>query len=92
MKIVLNKCIGCFELSEKAKELYKLETGNDFAYWNRDRNDPALIKVVEQLKREASGFYSNLKVVIIPDNCFYELENNEGFENIYYSMTEIEVV
>ena len=53
------------------------------------RGDPVLIEVVEELGEKASGRYGNLKVVEIPDNSFYKIDEYDGIETIYYSDTEI---
>ena len=46
------------------------------------RDDPILIKVVEQLKEQASGECSKLKIVEIPDYVDYIIEEYDGYEHI----------
>lgn len=53
------------------------------------RQDPTLIEVVEELKDKASGRFGDLKVVEIPDNCYYKIDEYDGVETIYYSNSEI---
>jgi hypothetical protein len=50
--------------------------------YNRDieRNDPALVKVVEKLGDKANGEYAELKVVEIPDDIEYIIEDYDGKE------------
>lgn len=48
-----------------------------------ERNDKDLIKVVEELGREADTDYSWLKIVEIPDDIEYEIDNKDGTEKIY---------
>lgn len=47
-----------------------------------ERNDPDLVAVVEQLKDEADGYLARLKVVEIPDNIKWEIEEADGFESV----------
>jgi len=53
-------------------------------YWETwlrgERNHPLLIKVVEELGNKASGSCANLKIVEIPDNIEYEIEEYDGME------------
>ena len=53
------------------------------------RKDPTLIEVVEELGEKASGFCGELEIVKIPDNCYYKIDEYDGYESIYYSNTEI---
>lgn len=53
------------------------------------RQDPILIEVVEELGDKASGSFGKLEVIEIPDNCYYKIDEYDGYETIYYSNTEI---
>lgn len=61
---------------------------NDLAdkyYFNsRDipRDDPALVLAVEELKEKASGHCAKLKVVTIPDDTDYVIEEHDGREYV----------
>lgn len=46
------------------------------------RNDPALIQVVEELGKAANGKHAELKVVNIPDDVDFEIEDYDGMETI----------
>jgi hypothetical protein len=46
------------------------------------RNDPCLVQVVEELGKEANNRFSLLKVVEIPDNVEYTIEEYDGNEHI----------
>lgn len=44
------------------------------------RDDPRLVQVVEELGDEANGIFANLKIVKIPDDIQWEIEENDGNE------------
>ena len=58
--------------------------GKEIEFYDRDleRNDPVLIEVVELLGAKASGEYSNLKIVEIPDDVEWYVEEYDGMEHI----------
>jgi len=86
MKVVINKCYGGFGLSSKAvARLYELRglsctDAVDNSFFDINRTDPNLIKVVQELGKEANGSYSKLKIVTIPDDVDYEIEEYDGME------------
>jgi len=41
-----------------------------------------LIKVVKKLGKKASGFCANLKIVKIPDDIEYKIEEYDGLESV----------
>lgn len=51
-------------------------------YRDCDRDDPILVEVVEELGEGASGTVSNLKVVEIPDDIDWEIDEYDGLETI----------
>ena len=84
MKIVINDCYGGFGLSEEAEELY-IQKKNISGPLRGDilRNDSVLVEVVETLGDKASGIYSKLKVVEIPDDVTdWRIEEYDGWEHI----------
>ena len=84
MKIVINKCYGGFGLSKEAEELY-VQKKNISGPLRGDilRNDSVLVEVVETLGDKASGKYSELKVVEIPDDVTdWRIEEYDGWEHI----------
>jgi hypothetical protein len=84
MKIVINDCYGGFGLSEEAEELY-VQKKNISGSLRGDilRNDSVLVEVVETLGDKASGIYSKLKVVEIPDDVTdWRIEEYDGWEHI----------
>jgi hypothetical protein len=65
-----------------------LEKGKykDDAYFSpRDieRNDPELIRVVEQLKSKANGNLAELSIVKIPDGVEWEIDDYDGRESVH---------
>ena len=84
MKIVINDCYGGFGLSKEAEELY-VQKKNISGPLRGDilRNDSVLVEVVETLGDKASGIYSKLKVVEIPDDVTdWRIEEYDGWEHI----------
>ena len=72
------------DMSEKEKkeenEVYekiKIRTGREC-----DRTDPVLIEVVKELKKKANGRCAELKVIEIPDEVNYTIEEYDGIEHI----------
>jgi len=84
MKIVINADYGGFGLSEKALEEYKRKaniTDPDFYYWDIPRNCPILIEMVEGVNiDEVNSRYSALKVIEIPDDVEWQIEQYDGAE------------
>ena len=86
MKVVINSCYGGFSLSKKGSErLNELEKNAQvdpkygFVY-NTERHNPNLIKVVEELGKEANGSCANLQIIEIPDGVDYTVKDYDGFE------------
>lgn len=86
MKVVINACYGGFSLSYLAVERYKELSPNSkidenvVCYGNIKRNDPLLVQIVEELGEKSSGKYSKLKVVEIPDDVDWVLQEYDGKE------------
>jgi hypothetical protein len=53
------------------------------SYYDIERNDPDLVKVVEELGRKADGSCAELEVVEIPDDVKWELDDYDGIETIH---------
>lgn len=47
-----------------------------------ERDDPLLIEVVRQLKKKANGRYADLKIVKVPVDVEYEIDEYDGLETI----------
>jgi translation initiation factor 2 alpha subunit (eIF-2alpha) len=68
------------DLGEKTN---KLPNGT---YWNDrhlDRDDTDLVAVVEELGEEANGRFAKLKVIEIPDDIEWTIDEYDGVETIH---------
>lgn len=83
-KIVINTEYGGFNLSEKMVAMLnerKGKTLGEYDYWEIARDDSDLVAIVEELgSRTASGRYSSLKVVEIPDDVNWIVMDYDGLE------------
>jgi hypothetical protein len=81
--VVINTCYGGFGLSERAIREYKQMAGiTDDKWYDRlaPRDDPYLIKIVRDLGMAANGAHANLKIVEIPPDVEWEVEEYDGNE------------
>lgn len=71
------------------EEIDKLTESNSLfgRYWDtwidEDRSNPLLVQVVEELGDKANNRYSKLKVVEIPDDVEWEIDEYDGNESIH---------
>jgi len=88
MKVVINQCYGGFGLSSQAEmkyaelkgiKLYDWKEGSIY-FGERERTDPALIQVIKKLGKKANGPYADLKIVEIPDDVEWTIEEYDGIE------------
>ena len=91
-KVVINVCYGGFSLSKEAQDMYCVQKGIDPGEWNSygfyenfheydlERDDPVLVDVVERLGEQACGNYSSLKIVEIPEDVKWMVEEYDGAE------------
>lgn len=86
-KIVINTCYGGFSLSDEALDLYCAFAGITEAeratLYDSDlaRDDPILIQVLERLgANECSGRHAALRIVEIPDDVEWTIEEFDGKE------------
>ena len=82
MKVVINKCFGGFGLSEEAYKFLNIPWDGYGYELMEDRSNPALVKCVEALGKNASGELSSLKVVEIPDDVEWEINEYDGLESV----------
>jgi len=53
------------------------------------RQEPLLIKVIEELGEKANGPYSRLKIVEVPDNIGYTIEQDGGKEWVWKGLLAV---
>jgi hypothetical protein len=81
MKIVINREFGGFGLSNDAlKELRDRKGNPNLSDWEIHRDDPVLIGIVERMGKKANGNYSDLKIVEVPDEVQWEIQEYDGME------------
>lgn len=81
MKIVINRCYGGFSLSDKAiKEYCKQKGIQSVNEWDIKRNDPSLVDIVEKMGAAAGDRLADLKIVDIPDDVDWVIEDYDGVE------------
>lgn len=81
--IVINDCYGGFGLSDRAITEYKRLAGiTDPIFYDRDipRDDPYLVQIVRELGMAANGAHSNLKIVEIPGDVEWMVQEYDGAE------------
>lgn len=81
--IVINDCYGGFGLSDRALDEYKKMLGiTDPKFFDRDipRDDPYLVKIVRNLGMSANGRHANLKIVEIPGDVEWIIQDYDGAE------------
>jgi len=80
MKVVINSCFGGFGLSEEAYDFLGIKWDGFGHGHDIDRADPKLIECVEALGSKADGTHANLKVIEIPDDIEYFIQEGGGLE------------
>lgn len=82
-KIVINACFGGFGLSKKAMALYNERKGSAYDYpYDIPRDCDTLVRIVEEMGVKAGSAHSQLKVVEIPDDVDWQIEEYDGCEHI----------
>jgi hypothetical protein len=84
MKVVINKCFGGFGLSEAVFNRYNELSPTKAVYgFDIKRNDPFLIQAIEEIGLDASGtIHSELKIVDIPNDVAWYVDDYDGMETI----------
>jgi hypothetical protein len=81
MKIVINTCFGGFGLGDTAMNELRQRKGNpDLRHREIARDDPDLVEIVERMGETADGPFAELKVVEIPDDVKWQVEEYDGRE------------
>lgn len=60
-----------------------LSEDNYFSYYDIERDDPALVQVVEEMQENSYGIHAELSVVEIPDDVSWYISNYDGMETIH---------
>ena len=69
------------EMTPEEKIAYNEAFGKqNFSYYDIARNDPALVQVVEEMGDKANGDHATLKVVEIPDDVEWQIDEYDGSE------------
>lgn len=60
------------------------EVSENNLFWDRDieRNDADLVEIVERLGSAANGKFSSLKIVEVPDEVKWTIEEYDGLEHV----------
>lgn len=84
MKIVINSCYGGFGLSDKAMEMIveKDPSLKNSSHYDIPRDHPALIEAIEILGEKANGKRAKLKIVSIPFQMEWIIDEYAGIENV----------
>jgi len=87
MKVIINRCPNGFTLSEnQEKNLFP-----GVALQDIPRHDQRLVESFEAGDRRGNGG-SSLILVEIPDGATYKVVNQQGYETLYWSESNIETV
>ena len=83
MKVVINTCYGGFSVSKAVYDYLGIPWDN-YGYINLERNDPTLIAAIEAVGLEAAaGRYAQLKIVDIPEDIEWYIDEYDGMESIH---------
>ena len=83
MKIVINACHGGFSVTEEVYKYCGLEWDDYDSYFRIDKNKTnlKLIEFIEKYgSKAASGDYAKLKVIEIPDDVEWDIQEIDGWE------------
>lgn len=79
MKVVINTCYGGFTLSARALQELK-QHGISKEQARSERHNVHLVDIVTRLGPLANGDFAKLKIVEIPDDVKYVIEEYDGCE------------
>ena len=95
IKVIINTCYGGFGLSKAACELYAERKGLTSGTWNESwgffeggnfydreipRDDSVLVSIVEEMGKAACGNYSDFRVVEVPEDADWYIDEYDGKE------------
>jgi hypothetical protein len=83
MKILINKCHGCFEFSPEFEQEIIKRYGNNLCNNHDYRTNPAIIELFEELgSGYSSGEFAKLKLTEIPDDVNWIIQEYDGLEHV----------
>jgi|TARA_B110000977_G_scaffold195535_2_gene274174 hypothetical protein len=89
MKVLVNHCPHGFTLSEAQKELFpELLTMPGMRVADVNRTDDRLIASFEAGDNRGDGG-STLEIVEIPEGASYKIANRDGYEELVWTMGEL---
>lgn len=74
---------GYYQTVDLGEKVSKLPNETYWYYGRLERDDADLIAVVEELGEKANGIFAELKVVEIPDDVNWEIDDYDGIETIH---------
>jgi hypothetical protein len=81
MKIIINTCYGGFGFSDDAIDALRAKGIRVSPYCGEElRAHPDVVAIVESMGEKANGRHAQLKVVEIPDDIEYTIEEYDGIE------------
>lgn len=93
IKIAINRCWGGFSLSREAlhrlrelgckSAIDEIDIGEKWPDSEIDRDNPLLVRVLEELGDKASGEFAALYIIEIPDGVDWEINDYDGMESIH---------
>lgn len=66
----------------KIKDRSKLEDSGYFCQRDIERTDPILVEIVKLLGKKANGRCAELRIIEIPDNVEWEIDEYDGMEHV----------
>ena len=85
MKVVINDCYGGFGLTDASLNEYKIRKGitdENFWYYDIPRDCPVLVAMVEEQGTAVNGGFADLKIVEVPDDVNWYIEEYDGNEHV----------
>ena len=81
VKIVINKCYGGFSLSDEAVNDLGLDDSRNYSEGDEWRSERSMIHLIETKgSAYCSGQFAKLKIVEIPDDIEWQIEEYDGIE------------
>ena len=82
-KVIFDRDLKPPEEGTEQERLARSSMGRYWEGWlDRDRTNPLLIRLVEEMGEEANGQYAKLRIVEIPDDVSWEIDEYDGYEKV----------